>query len=582
MYLNKKTWAAGLSMLLSLTVGLGGVLAEPVSAKQASPVKKPVAVNTGKSPVPVNTVKNLSAASINKNVAKAKVKNVIVLVSDGMSSTDTTVARWYKGAPLTLDEIAVGGVKTYSADSIITDSAPAATAFATGYKSDTKFISVFPTVTDIPGAVTVQEEAYKPLATVLEGAKLAGKSTGIIATSNIQHATPAGFSAHWHDRGNYNEIAEQQVYQQIDVVLGGGKQYLLPTANGGKREDGANLLDELKKMGYAMVEDAGQLKAAKSDKIWGAFADDAMAYDFDRDPAKEPSLAEMTQKAVEVLSKNEKGFFLFVESSKVDWAAHANDPIGVISDSLSFDKAVKVAVDYAKKDGQTLVLAFTDHGNGGMSIGSKKTDKNYDKLKLSKLIDPLKKAKLTGEGLESKFNAGRTNIEQVMADYFGITDLTKEEIEAIKAAKPGSMNYAVGPIISSRSVLGWTTGGHTGEDVFMYAFGPGKPTGIIDNTDIARIVSGEMGFNLGELNKKLFIKAEDAFKTAGAKVSIDTKDAKNPVVIVEKGNIRAELPASTNLMKINGKNYNLKSLVIYIQGTVYVPAEAVELFKKAV
>ena len=549
----KKVWAASLvaAMVMGITANFGGV--EPVTAKEVS----------------------------NKNNSNAKIKNVIVLVSDGMGATHSTVSRWYKGAPMALDEIAVGGVKTFSADSLITDSAPAATAFATGFKSDTKFVSVFPNVIDMPGALTVKEEAYKPLATILEGAKLAGKSTGIVATSNIQHATPAGYSAHWNERGNYNEIAEQQVYQFIDVVLGGGKKYLIPKVMGGTREDGANLVEELKTNGYSVVENTKELKDAKGKKIWGAFADDAMAYDFDRDPAKEPSLTEMTQKAISTLSINEKGFFLFVEASKVDWAAHANDPIGVISDTLAFDAAVKSAVDFAKKDGQTLVLAFSDHGNGGMTIGNKSTDKNYDTLKLSSLVDPLKKAKLTGEGLEKKLNAERTNIEQVMAEFFGITDLTKEEIDAIKAAKAGSLNYAVGPIISKRSVIGWTTGGHTGEDLFMYAYGPGKPTGIIDNTDVAKIISREMGFKLDELNKKLFIKAEDAFKAVGASVTVDTKDSKNPVVKVEKGNVKAELPASTNIMYINGQQYNLKSLVIYIQGKAYVPQEAVELFKKA-
>ena len=314
----------------------------------------------------------IALSSIGASAAQtAPVKNVIVLVGDGMGVAHTTLTRWYKGSPLAMDEMVSGAIKTYCANSMITDSAPAVTAFATGYKSDSKFVSVLPSVIDVPATVEVQEaDKFRPVVSVLEAARLIGKSTGIIATSNIQHATPAGYSSHTPNRSDYNDIAEQQVYQNIDVVLGGGKQYLLPAADGGVRGDGENLVNTLKAMGYDFVENTAQMQQSTSKKIWGLFAADAMAYDFDRDPAKEPSLAEMTTKAINTLSKNPNGFFLFVEGSKIDWAAHANDPIGVISDTLAFDASVKVALDYAKTHPGTLVLAFTDHGNGGASTGS--------------------------------------------------------------------------------------------------------------------------------------------------------------------------------------------------------------------
>jgi alkaline phosphatase len=420
-------------------------------------------------------------------------RNVIVLVPDGMNATAVTLTRWYQGSPLTMDQILTGAVKTYAANSLITDSAPAATAFATGFKSNAGFISVLPSVIDVPKTVTVSDaDKFRPVATVLEAAKLLGKATGLIATSNIQHATPAGYSAHWPNRNDFNEIGEQQVYQGIDVVFGGGKQYLLPVNQGGKREDNENLIEVLKGMGYDFVENTVDMNNSKASKIWGMFANDAMAYDFDRNPEKEPSLAEMTRKALSILSKNPKGFFLFVEGSKVDWAAHANDPIGVISDVLAFDAAVKVALDYAKTNKNTLVLAFTDHSTGGMSIGNTQTNSGYDNLKLSKVIDPLKKANLTGEGVEKQLNPDKSNIADVMNSRYGVSDLTSEEIKSIKNAKPGSLNYVVGPILSKRSSIGWTTTGHNGEDIFLYAYGPGKPTGLIDNTEIARIIERNM------------------------------------------------------------------------------------------
>lgn len=149
-----------------------------------------------------------------------------------------------------------------------------------------------------------------------------------------------------------------------------------------------------------------------SQKMWGAFSQGAMAYEMDRNTTRpeEPSLAEMTQKAIQTLSKDQDGFFLMVEGSKIDWAAHANDPVGIISDVLALDDAVKKALDFAKKDKNTLVVAVTDHGNSGISIGSSKTNSTYDKINISTFINPLKKATLTTEGALSLLNTDRSNL----------------------------------------------------------------------------------------------------------------------------------------------------------------------------
>ena len=145
-----------------------------------------------------------------------------MMVMDGTSSSATTLARWYKGAPLALDQIVTGGVRTFSAESATTDSAPAATALATGNKSNSNNIGVLPSVVNSPGLKPIKEEdRLRPVANVLEGAKRSGRATGIIATSEIQHATPAGFSAHHLNRKQFEVLAKQQVYQNIDVVLGG-------------------------------------------------------------------------------------------------------------------------------------------------------------------------------------------------------------------------------------------------------------------------------------------------------------------------------------------------------------------------
>ncbi|MBP1176847.1 alkaline phosphatase [Paenibacillus sp. PvR133] len=501
------------------------------------------------------------------------IKNVIILIPDGMANDATALARWYKGSSLTLDSMASGMVRTHSADAPIADSAPAGTAFATGHKSHTGYVGVLPDEATMPGQQPIAAgDAKKPVASILEASKLAGKSTGIIATSEIMHATPADFTAHYPDRKNYDALSMQQAYNGVDVVLGGGGKFLEAAG----RKDGQDLVAQIKDQGYDFVTTPEGLKNSTSSKLWGSFSPEALAYNLDRDASKEPSLAEMTSKAIDVLSKNDKGFFLMVEGSKVDWAAHANDPTGIISDVLSFDDAVKVAVDYAKQNPNTVVVAVTDHGNGGLTIGSSDTTSNYDKTPLASFIDPLKKAKLTGEGLEAKLNADRSNIKEVLSTYFGITDLTDEEVKTIKDAKEGSMNYAVGPIISKRANIGWTTGGHTGGDVVLYTYAPNgdRPTGVIDNTDVNKYMTRVLGLDLDTVSKQLFVPAKAAFEAKGAKFSADTK-----VITVTKGSNKLELPVYKNVATLNGKNTTLNGVVVFNGVDYFVPQQAIDLIQ---
>lgn len=520
-------------------------------------------------------------------------RNVIVLMADGMGSAHTTITRWYKGSSLALDRMFLGGMRTHGADSLITDSAPAATAFATGHKTNDKYVGVLPDPAKItiPGIPTTPFELKeKPIATVLEGAKLMGKSVGLVATSNIQHASPAGYSAHWPDRGNYNEIAEQQVYLGIDVVFGGGKQYLIPASQGGKRTDGENLIDMLKSRGYGFVENRSDLLSFSGQKVWGMFANDDMFYEFDRRvlAPDQPALGEMTRKAIEILSQNTKGFLLFVEGSKVDWASHANDPIGVISDLLAFDEAVGIALDFAKQHGNTLVLAFSDHGNAGMSLGSKKTDSTYSKLPVSALVEPLKKARLTGEGIEIILGGDFTNTDKVkaaMEEYYGIKDLSDTELAVIHATKKKSFNNTVGPMISNRSVIGWTMTGHGGEDLFVYYYGINTPMGMIDNTDIARMTADYMKFDLSKIDQKLFVPAHELFGKIGATTQIDSSDPNNKVLVVKKDNgkkpVTAMMPFSKDILICKDMPNQMPGITVYAPNTgkVYVPEAALQLFQ---
>ncbi|AST89880.1 alkaline phosphatase [Sutcliffiella cohnii] len=493
--------------------------------------------------------------------------NVIMMVMDGTSAGATTLARWYKGEDLAMDEIVVGGVRTHSAEAAITDSAPAATALATGYKSNDKVIGLLPEVVNTPGVDAVDpEDAYKPVANVLEGAKLLGKSTGIISTSEIQHATPAGFSSHATHRSNYQDIAEQQVYQEIDVVLGGGKEALQPGTTRNARVDGVDLIEVLENKGYDFVESRDELLNTNSNKIWGSFAPSALAYDFDRQATNnnEPSLAEMTKKAIDTLSQNEKGFFLFVEGSKVDWAAHANDTIGILSDVLAFDDAVKEALDFAKKDGNTMVIAVSDHGNSGITMGNVNTNSNYPEIPVSAYIDPLKKATMTIEGALRQLKSDRSNMKEV-AVLYGLDNLTATEIENLKSSK--TLQADMTKMLANRANIGFSTGGHTGEDVFLYAYGPSKPFGLVDNTDIAKTMAKFLGINLDKTTDKLFVNARESFENKGYTTRIDVTDANNPVFIAEKQKIKIELPVNKNIAYVTQNN---KSYVKTLDGvTVY-------------
>ncbi|WP_088008341.1 alkaline phosphatase [Indiicoccus explosivorum] len=513
--------------------------------------------------------------------------NVIMMVKDGTSAGAITLARWYKGESLAMDEILVGGMRTHSAESAITDSAPAGTAMATGHKTNDKVIGLLPEVVTSPVAEQVSpEDALEPVANILEGAELAGKSTGIISTSEIQHATPAAFSSHAPTRYDYDDITEQQVYQDMEVVLGGGKNSLTPDSEEDARQDGENLLEVIGDNGYDFVETKAELMNSTANKLWGAFAPAALMYDFDRQAAsstEEPSLADMTSKGIETLAKDEDGFFLFVEGSKVDWAAHANDPIGIISDVLAFDAAVAEAVEFAKEDGNTMVIVVSDHGNSGITMGNSNTSGTYSSIPVSAYIDPLKKAEMTVEGALSKLKADRSNLVEVAALY-GLDDLTAEELALLKEQKDTrKLSDAMTDMLAERANLGFTTGGHTGEDVFLYAYGPSKPTGLVDNTALASAMAGHLGVNLADVTDELFVEATEAFEQKGFAVRIDRTDAENVVFIAEKGKIRIELPENKDVAYVtqNNKKYEkeLDGVTVFNGEEFFVSENALNMSK---
>ncbi|WAM31564.1 alkaline phosphatase [Caldicellulosiruptor naganoensis] len=509
-----------------------------------------------------------------------KVKNVILMIPDGMTIAHTTLARWYQGGePLSMDEIACGLVRTHSANNPITDSAPAATAYATGYKTQNRYLSIYPEIASMPGVGQVEEkDFFKPIVTILEAAKKIGKSTGLVVTCQFPHATPAAFAAHTDNRNDYENIAEQMVYNQVDVVFGGGWKYI----DKNQRKDKEDLVQYLKNNAFVVTNKWEDLKNKSPRKVWGLFARDAMHYDFDRSGTGEPSLAEMTQKALQILSKNKNGFFLMVEGSQIDWASHANDPVGVVSEVLAFDKAVKVALDFAKSRDDTAVIIASDHNNGGMTLGNYST--KIDSVFLNDFLKYIKKAKRTGSGIEDLLGNNRTdeNIKKIVSQYYGVDNLTQDEIDAIKKAPAGRLNYVLGPIISKRSYIGWTTNEHTGEEVVLYAYHPNGyvPHGVIDNTEVCDYMAEILGIDLGSFNQNSYISNVD-LEEKGFDVTIDTSNPNNVQLVINIKGKTYIVPQNKNIVIEGNKQYTLKYVNVYIPSAkrFFVSSEIEEILK---
>lgn len=404
-----------------------------------------------------------------------EIKNVIFLVGDGMGFSYITAHRYMKDNPNTpqkeltaFDPYLVGAQMTYPDDDKqnITDSASAATAMSAGVKTYNAAI-----------AVDTKQQEVK---TVLEQAKEIGKSTGLVATSEITHATPAAFGAHDISRKNMDAIANDYYDEMIngehkvDVLLGGGKTNFV-------RAD-RDLTKEFTKDGYSYVTDRDALLKDSNSQLLGLFADGGLDKMIDRTSAT-PSLEEMTTAAIDRLSKNDKGFFLMVEGSQIDWAGHDNDVVGAMSEMEDFERAFQAAIDFAKKDGHTLVVATADHSTGGFSLGAA-GEYNFN-------VEPIKAAKRTPDFMANEI-AGGADVEAVLSQYIEL-ELTPEEIQSVKATvgkEVTEIDNAIEEIFNTRSFTGWTTGGHTGEEVPVYAYGPGKEkfAGLIDNTKNAAVI----------------------------------------------------------------------------------------------
>ena len=502
---------------------------------------------------------------------EGEIRNIIILIPDGLSVSGTTLARWLRSydpatgtvdptVRLAKDELLSGMVRTFWVDHLGTvggmiDSAPAATAFAAGIHTENAHLSV------TSGDLT-------PVATVLEAANAIGKSTGLVATSNVQHATPAAFSSHTYRRALFEIIGEQQAYNHIDVMFGGGYQFLQAE----NREDGEDILGSLQERGYQLIHTRDEMLAATEKPIWGLFAPDAMAYDWDKVETGEPSLAEMTEVAIDLLSQNEEGFFLMVEGSKIDWAGHRNNPAAYVSDILAFDDAVRVALDFAQESQDTMLLIVSDHTTGGLSIGNRFTDSTYMTDPINMHVSLLSRTTLTAEGIFYRAEETGEDIIGLVNTHAAITDLTPEEIADLRNAETNrDFQEILGLAISNRSGLAWTTHGHTGDDVPLYTYlpGNGRIVGLFDNTDIAHFISDAWGLDLPQLTSEIFVNANEAFEGYITELYYETHA--NARMIVEMDGNTLEILENKNYVILNGEVVEFGSVAVFSGGNFFIP-----------
>ncbi len=274
--------------------------------------------------------------------AGAPADSAVLFIGDGMGAMQVHLSRREPGQPLEMEKLAVSGiVTTNSIDGSVTDSAAAATALATGHKTENGRIGTGPD--------------DQRLQTILERARSMYKSTGIITTDALHGATPASFAAHVDDRGKRSEIAAQMAGSGVEVMMGFWQGEFLPKSGGGEREDGRDLIAEMRAKGYKVVFDRYELPEAKGDKLLGLF-----------DDGTEPSLAEMVTTALERLSRDPDGFLLIIEQARIDWECHEHKLPEAVSYVRSLDAAVAAAVSAGEKRGRTLIVVTADHETGGL------------------------------------------------------------------------------------------------------------------------------------------------------------------------------------------------------------------------
>ena len=446
-------------------------------------------------------------------------KNVIFFLGDGMGMTTMTAARIYsvgEDGELTMDTLPeTAFVKTYSNNAQVTDSAPSMSAYMTGYKMNNEVISMSTNTVAVAPVADANGNLLgnncgssngTPVSTLAEIAKSKGLSVGVVTTTRITHATPAATYAHICHRDLENDIAAAMVpggagfnsalgNTGLDVVLGGGSQFFKTKASGGKRADGRDLIAEMKSNGYTYATNASELNAvdpAKTSRLFGLFTSSHMSYDLDRAATSEPSLAEMTGKAMDVLaSNNKKGYFLMVEGGRIDHALHETTAKKALQDTVAFDTAIKTAIDKARLNDadlkNTLIVVTADHDHTLVLNGyAKRTGKTTATTPgvLGMVLNYVTGAlTLDADGKPYTiigFGNGENRVQGARSTVASLDDTTV-------SANTYHQEAAIPTAAGSET--------HGGTDVFLGAIGKGADNfhGVIENTHVFDLIRTSIG-----------------------------------------------------------------------------------------
>jgi alkaline phosphatase len=425
-------------------------------------------------------------------------KNIIIMFADGASSTQWDFGRYsskvLRGQPFVVTDVvfregALGLLSTEPSNAYVVDSAASATAMSTGFRVNNFAVAVAPDGRSLP--------------TLMEVAKARGKRIGLVTTAAVHDATPAAFSIHAKARDDSQNLVDQYVALEPDVLLGGGADYFLPAASpGGRRKDGKDIVGAFRAKGYEVATNTAELKAATGARLLGLFAEDNMDFELDRDPAKEPTTAEMTAAALKALSqRSSNGFVLLVENENVDEAGHNNDAASLMRALWAFDDAVRVALEFQRRNPETLLIVTGDHETGGFSptYASKdmtsfsRKNRFYAGADHVRMLGPITMSLAKARDTLGRKPSGEA-LDQLVARHFPGFRLDADLREMILTQRPMERPFgratpnALGRMVSRQTGLYWATAGHTTEPVVVGAIGPGAELfrGYQDNTDFGK------------------------------------------------------------------------------------------------
>jgi len=476
----------------------------------------------------------------------AEPKNVILLIGDGMGPEAVGLAVYYNrfmngmDKRLNMERLMAAGntgyCLTYQYGTVVTDSASAATALASGVKTRDAIIGKDPDGRSMKNLVDI--------------ARQLGKSAGVISNTRLTHATPAGFYAHVIHRDMENEIAAQLVERgDLAVALSGGAQHFIPAGmkvedypalkgidkqagwGGSRRKDSRDLIGEAGNKGYAFVANEKELlalDAQKTEKVLGLFSASGFPSAIDRQPQHQtgvPTLSQLTAKSLEILKKNPQGFFLMVEGGQIDWVEHGNDVASVLHEMLEFDQAIGLVMAFAENNPETLVIVTADHDTGGLAISYSnfnppapvklpsgetwKTKYNFAEKgifeKMARQKKSFQKMWIDSKGNPPAFqkeveeNTAFTITEEQAAALLGKDAKIKDRTEFYSEGG-GNPSALMGRLFGKEMNTAWAVGTHTHTPVMIFASGPmaEKFRGLLDNVDVPQIIAKGWGTTLPE------------------------------------------------------------------------------------